>query len=580
MSIFRILSVTLVLLSLGVEVQAQENSADIIDTNLISVESNRSVAAIDAFYEATRSRNKGDLDDAEKRLQQVLQLDPDASGAWFDLGRIHIAKKDFPEAEKHINKAIELEPDNIWYKEQYASLLMEQHDFKKAARIYEEIVEANDNNKEYLETLAYIYQRSGDTKAAIRTIDELLQIYNDDEELLEKKLQIYLNSNELESAEKVNNKLIQLAPNESKYYIRLAEMYNSNNQPDKAAEIYKKAETQFPDDPGIQLSLSDYYKSKGDSVRYRSYLRKVITNNSLDAPTQLTVLSRFFMDTKDSADREFALELAGKIAAQNPEDASAQAAYGDMLAITGKTQKAAGPYKRSLEIDPANYSVWKNLLSVYLQDQMMDSVVVYSDKALKLFPNQAYLHYLKGVALNSTKEYKKAVNAIERAILMTPEENVAELADMNTLLGDIYNNMKDYKLADEKFDEALELAPDNATALNNYAYYLSVRGSRLDDAEKMSKRSLELAPDVPTFLDTYGWILYKQGDYKKAKEYIERAIDAEADNASGTLWEHLGDIYYKLGDKNKAYECWQKAKELGTENEDIDRKLKDRVLYE
>lgn len=71
----------------------------------------------------------------------------------------------------------------------------------------------------------------------------------------------------------------------------------------------------------------------------------------------------------------------------------------------------------------------------------------------------------------------------------------------------------------------------------------------------------------------------QKGDYKKAKDYIQKAIDAE-ESPSGTLWEHLGDIYFKLGDKDKAFECWQKAKELGTESEEIDRKLKDKVLYE
>ena len=108
--------------------------------------------------------------------------------------------------------------------------------------------------------------------------------------------------------------------------------------------------------------------------------------------------------------------------------------------------------------------------------------------------------------------------------------------------------------------------------LYNYSYYLSLRNKRLEDAEKMSKRSLELRPEEPTFLDTYGWILYKSGDYKKAKEYIQKAIDANNEGADGTLWEHLGDIYYKLNNKEKAVEYWKKAKEKGTENEQIDKK--------
>jgi tetratricopeptide (TPR) repeat protein len=96
----------------------------------------------------------------------------------------------------------------------------------------------------------------------------------------------------------------------------------------------------------------------------------------------------------------------------------------------------------------------------------------------------------------------------------------------------------------------------------------------------MSKKTIELSKDEPSFLDTYGWILYKQSKYDKALEYIQKAIDVSGESADGTLWEHLGDVNYKLGNIDKAVSCWMKAKEKGTENIDIDKKIKDRKLYE
>jgi Tfp pilus assembly protein PilF len=121
--------------------------------------------------------------------------------------------------------------------------------------------------------------------------------------------------------------------------------------------------------------------------------------------------------------------------------------------------------------------------------------------------------------------------------------------------------------------------PENPSVLNNYAYYLSVRGVRLADAEKMSKKSLEIRPGEATFLDTYGWIFYKEGDYQDAKKFIEDAIKADKD-ADGTVWEHLGDVMYKLNDVDKAVDCWKKAKEKGTDSKKIDKKIQDRKLYE
>jgi len=556
------------------------SGAQEVDTIPPRIAENSKLNAVALHYEAVRARNKGDNTEAEEKLRKVIKFDPEAAGAYYDLARIHMQRKQMGEAEKNIKKAISLQPDNKWYKEQYAILLLDENKFKEAARVYEEIVAADENNKEYLQTIAYLYQRAGDFDKAIAAFDKLLKMYENDEEILEAKLQLYLNNNQLDKAVEVNNLLISIAPNESGYYARLAEMYNNNNEPEKAAETYKKAEALFPDDPGIQLSLSEYYKKKGDKANYKKYLRKVVSNDALEPSVQLTILGDFVLGTEDSTDQVLGLELAKLVAEQHPEDARAVAAYGDMLGITENLDEAAEQYKRAVELEPASYVVWKNLLSVYLQLDKADSIIKYSERALRLFPNQAQMHYLNGVGYNVKKEYSKAVNSLERAIDMMPEENKGELAGMYGTLADVYYNMKEYDLSDENFEQSLKLVPDNPTTLNNYSYYLSERGVQLDKAEKMSKRSLELVPDLPTFLDTYGWILYKQGNYKKAKEYVEQAIEKEEAAASGTLWEHLGDIYYKLNDQQKAIECWLKAKELGVDSPNIDRKLMERKLYE
>lgn len=536
--------------------------------------------AIVLHYDAIKARTKGDNAEAEQLMRKALAFDPEAGGIYYDLARIAMAAKRNEEAERNLRTAMKLEPANKWYKEQYAVLMLDANKFKEAAEIYEEVLALDPHNKEYQQTIAYLYQRAGEKKKATEAFDKLLKAYGDDEEILQAKLELHLANNELDKAVEINNRLIAIAPNESHYYIRLAEMYNNNRQPDKAAEIYKKAETMFPEDPGIQLSLSDYYKGKGDRENYKRYLEKAVTNNALEPSEQLTVLAQFIITAKDSADRAFGTELARQLAANNPGDARVAAAYGDMLGITDNLEGAAEQYKKSVELEPSTYIVWKNLLSVYLQTNDYDSVIKYSERALRLFPNQAQLHYLNGVSYNLKKEYRKAISALQRAIDMTPEENRGDLGGMYAALADVYNNTREYDLSDENFNKALELSPDNPTTLNNYAYYLSERNVRLDDAEKMSKRSLELAPDQSTFLDTYGWILYKKGNYKKAKEYLEKAIEKTEATGSGTLWDHLGDIYYKLNDKTKALECWQKAKQLGTENPDIDKKIKEQKLYE
>lgn len=541
---------------------------------------NKKVQALVLHYEAVRARNKGDINEAEGKLRSAMAFDPNGAGLYYDMARINMERKQIGEAEENIKKAIKLAPENIYYKQQYAAMLMDANKFEKAAGVYEELLKVDEYNKEYLQITAFLYQRAGKKEKANEAYSRLLKMYGRDEEILEGQLQLHLSNNELDKAVEVNNLLIEIAPNESTHYVRLAEMYNNNEQPDKAAEVYRNAEAKFPDDARIQLSLSEYYKRKGDTANYITYLRKVVGNKSLDATEQLSIASGFILAAKDSADMKLAQEMLNGIYEANPDDPLVTAMYADMLGITGNTSKATEMYKKSLDIDPSNYNVWKNLLALYLQEMKIDSVIKYSEEALRKFPVQANLHYINGVGYNFKKDYNKAINALERAADMMPEENVGELAAVHSMLGDVYNSTKDYEQSDEQFEKALEIMPDNASTLNNYSYYLSERNVRLDDAEKMSKRSLELAPDQPTFLDTYGWIMYRKGNYQVAKEYIEKAIDAEPEESSATLWDHLGDIHFKLKNKPKALECWQKAKELGVDSPNIDKKIKEQQLYE
>ncbi len=171
--------------------------------------------------------------------------------------------------------------------------------------------------------------------------------------------------------------------------------------------------------------------------------------------------------------------------------------------------------------------------------------------------------------------HAKAIQLFNQALVTYREEEGTQmLADMLTALGDVYNEDRQFLLSDSCYQAALELDPANATALNNYSYYLSERGEKLDEAKAMSARSLTLRPEEPTFLDTYGWILYKQGQYKEAKEYIQRAIEGSKEGSDATLWDHMGDIELKLGNVDEAVQHWKQAVQKGAPAQQIQLKIK------
>ena len=534
-----------------------------------------------SYYSALNARVKGDDKEEEQQLLSTIAFNPKASGAYYDLSRISFKQNRSDKATEYIKKAISLNDSNVWYKRQYAEILNLSNKFEEAAEQFMLIAKLDKNNDDDLFKAAKLYQHVGKYDSALNAIDILLKKDQWNEDVLVQKKALYLKKNDVEGAANVVKQQIENNPKEGKYYAELAELYDNNKMSAKAEGYYRKAEQEFADDAEVQFVLAGYYKKKNNQQKYTEYIHKLITNKGIDAEQQLQLLSAYILESQNDTTRiKEGMGLCKVIVDSSPENPSAHKFYADVLRMNNKDDDAIVEYKKALQIDPSAYNTWDAFLITLLTHSQSDSLIRYTEKALRLFPNQARLHYFNGIGYSFKKEYTKAIKSFNRAIDMMPDGKSDELADVYVALGDAYNLMKQYQLSDESYDKAMRLTPDNATLLNNYAYYLSVRNIRLEDAEKMSKKSLDIRKDEPTFLDTYGWVLYKQGKNDKAQEYIQKAIDISGNNADATLWEHLGDINYKLGNIDKAVEYWKKSKEKGSENTDIDKKINDRKLYE
>jgi len=74
-------------------------------------------------------------------------------------------------------------------------------------------------------------------------------------------------------------------------------------------------------------------------------------------------------------------------------------------------------------------------------------------------------------------------------------------------------------------------------------------------------------------------VLYKLGRYEEAAQWVEKAV-AATPSPDADLLEHLGDIYFKLGNTDKALLNWQNALKVGKGSEFLEKKVKEKKLYE
>ncbi|MBQ9624194.1 MAG: tetratricopeptide repeat protein [Treponema sp.] len=89
----------------------------------------------------------------------------------------------------------------------------------------------------------------------------------------------------------------------------------------------------------------------------------------------------------------------------------------------------------------------------------------------------------------------------------------------------------------ELYKKAIEIEPDNATALNGMGYVLACENRDLTKALSFCKRALDKRPDSPACMDSVGWVYLKLGLMNDAFKYLSQAQERLPDNEE--IAEHL-----------------------------------------
>jgi Flp pilus assembly protein TadD len=90
------------------------------------------------------------------------------------------------------------------------------------------------------------------------------------------------------------------------------------------------------------------------------------------------------------------------------------------------------------------------------------------------------------------------------------------------------------------YDRALEIDPENASALNSAGYILANEGIDSKKALVYCRKALESNPNNPAYLDSVGWAFYRSGMAERARVYLERAVQQSP--ANETILDHYKEV--------------------------------------
>ena len=517
-----------------------------------------------------------DYKQALSLFQKAYAVTPNNAALNYKLAETYLLLEDPKSGLPFAQAAVAQDPKNTYYYLLLAQLYTEQKQYAEAAQAYNDLMRNVPDTEQYLFNLADLYLSQSKYDDALKTYDRIEKKYGPLEQLSVNRQQIYLRQKNITKAIAEGEKLIAANPTEVRYLLAQAELYNATQKPDIAIETLNRALRMEPDNPFAHLMLSDMYRQKGNLAESEKQVKLAFASPGLDIDTKVRILVDFIRQLPNPQIEGIALELADLTIKAHPEEAKAYAVAGDLQTIVGKKEAARGNYLKAVKLDDSHFKIWQQIVLLDAELAQSDSLVKHSEQALELFPNQAVFWFYNGTGHLIEKNYDKAVKSLEHGKRLSANEPEL-VAQFNSQLGDGYNSLKEYKKSDEAYEAALAHDADNEHVLNNYSYFLSLRNEQLPKAKAMAQRLVEKHPTNPTYLDTYAWVLYKMQDYNGALKYLEQAIVYSED---ATIVEHYGDVLYKLGKHEEAVRQWQKAKLKGEASAFIDRKIKEKKLYE
>lgn len=234
-----------------------------------------------------------------------------------------------------------------------------------------------------------------------------------------------------------------------------------------------------------------------------------------------------------------------------------------------KIDQAEKVLQEAKEIDPDNLDTYLALIFIYSYQKQEGKL----EKEYEAFLKKAHQKKPKNMTISSyLAQFYLYQRKPEEAIVLY--EKILESKPKNLeaffWLGYLYDEVGENQKAKKIWQQGLKINSAYAPILNALGYSYAEEGVKLNQAEEMIKKALKIEPDNGAYLDSLGWVYYKKGKLKKAKEYIEKAINYTKDPE---IYQHLGAIHIELGKAEQGLEIYKEGIERFPDDEKLKKEL-------
>ena len=510
-------------------------------------------------------------------FEQSLELHSGQPAVLSALSDAHAAQGDRTSALFYARQAYVRALETPHYALRLAELQRQNGRIQEAIKTYRTLLDTHPRHVSARRALAETYTETGDLEAAASTYETLLDQSNAPlPNVRLDVLRLYRSLKDTDNVERTLHALIDLRPADPLYRRMLGRLYARQNRTDAAIALYEDLAEGYPGDMDVLMQLGTLYRQAGRPAAADSLAQRFMEIEGA-TPEQLIGNARQLASDADSPDPDStrvqaALRMVQRALDQRPDDSEALALAGTLHRQMGAYETAASFLERALRANPRALDRWTLAVRTFAQANQPDKAIAIAEDGLMLFPGQVELVRAYGSVLMQAHRNQNALRQYQEALRLLGDDAPAnERAALHTAVGRLLDRLSRPNDASRSFNSALALSPDHGPTLARYALHLADREEdRLSDAATYANRAIATTDSSALSLHAMGWVTFRQGHLERARDLLERAVDA---GASADAYEHLGDLHQALGNHAAMRRAWQHALERAPHHENLRDKL-------
>jgi len=551
---------------------------------------------------------KGQPDEAEANLRKAVELNPKAVDARLMMGTYHQARGQYDQAEQDFRGAIEVDPKNPEPRAAVARLFLIQGKKAEAEEFLKQAKRDFPDNSAGYRMLGDFYFTAGDMGKATAEYATLYQEHPKDIQVQKNYTQILILNKRYDEARKLNNEILKVSPQDTDALLYRGELEIAAGDASSAILTLQAVLKGEPNNAAAHYQLGLAFQALGNFESAESEWREAVRLRPefIEAQRSLALLAmrQGDMETLESATTQlihlqpsspegYALRALSEINTKHFEDAEQDAhkaiaadprshlgyvQLGNLRLMQKQYGEASKAYQDALDRDPNSTDALRGLMNTYLAQNQVDKALAVANAQIAKSPANGSFYYLLGsVLFREKKDLSGAEAAFNRSLELDKNNlgTMIELAkvqaakgetdqaiaiyqqaikdhprvpDFYILLGELYGSKRDWTKAQEAYQKALEVKPNDPIASNNLANVILRTGGNADQAMSLAQVARQQMPDSPAAADTLGWAFYQKGAYRSAISMLQEALKLQEKNKapeSAAIHYHLGLAYQK-----------------------------------